>query len=355
MSAKCPELDLDDYDYELPPDRIAQTPAARRDSSRLLVLDREESRGKPTHSQMHALADFLEPGDLLVVNATRVVPARLRGKRESGGAVEALLLGTLEASGKDTNRYRALIKQSGRLRAGIRIRFESVDPRVSPIAAEIVALGPRGEVTLEFPAGAAPYSVGETPLPPYIERKAAEDADRQRYQTIFAREPGAVAAPTAGLHFTPELLGTLESRGIETSEVILHVGPGTFRPLDDENLRSGRLHSERFELPQTTVDAIARTRARGGRVVAVGTTSTRVLEANAPALQPGTGETDLFLRPGARFRVVDALLTNFHLPRSSLLLLVAAFAGRERILAAYREAIENEYRFYSYGDAMLIL
>jgi S-adenosylmethionine:tRNA ribosyltransferase-isomerase len=225
------------------------------------------------------------------------------------------------------------------------------------LRAQVKALAERGEVELEFEPGADPYSVGEAPLPPYIRRPHPRADDRERYQTIYAREPGAIAAPTAGLHFSEPLFQRLEARGVETAEVVLHVGPGTFRPLDDESLREGRLHRERYELGDATAGAVARTRDRGGRVIAVGTTSVRVLESCASGdgqVMPGSGETDIFLRPGSSFSVVDGLITNFHLPRSSLLLLVAAFAGRERVLSAYAEAIARDYRFYSYGDAMLI-
>ncbi|MCP4036238.1 MAG: tRNA preQ1(34) S-adenosylmethionine ribosyltransferase-isomerase QueA [bacterium] len=351
---------LEDYDFELPEDRIAQSPPTSRDASKLLVVDRTKSEGV-VHSNFRQLPHWLSPGDLLVVNATRVEPARLRGRRQSGGAVQALLLAPI-ASETDT-RFRALVKLSGRLRTGIRMSFgpeaeQAAGPETKPLAAEIVEVLDAGEVVLAFERGVDPYAVGEPPLPPYIRREREAPRDRERYQTIYARVPGAVAAPTAGLHFSQTLFCDLEARGIERAEVVLHVGPGTFRPLDPSALATGRLHSERFELPAVTARAIEQTRDRGGRVVAVGTTSARVLEARArddATVEAGTGETDLFLRPGSKRRVVDALVTNFHLPRSSLLLLVAAFAGRERILSAYREAIAHDYRFYSYGDAMLIL
>lgn len=352
-------IDLDEYDFELPSDRIAQQPTAVRDASKLLVVDRS-SDGARSHRQFNELADLLRPGDLLVVNATRVEPARLRGRRESGGAIEALLLAPLASSddvAESGPRFRAMLKLSGRLRPGICMQFGPVGEAV---AAEVLEVGEQGEVVLGFEPGVDPYEVGEPPLPPYIRRPDASEAptDRNRYQTIYARVPGAIAAPTAGLHFSEALFKDLDARGVARAEVILHVGPGTFRPLNDEALTSGRLHSERFELPEQTAKAILETRTRGGRVVAVGTTSARVLETCARddgCVTAGSGETDLFMRPGSKFAVVDALVTNFHLPRSSLLLLVAAFAGRDRMLAAYREAIAAEYRFYSYGDAMLIL
>ncbi|MDJ0849143.1 MAG: tRNA preQ1(34) S-adenosylmethionine ribosyltransferase-isomerase QueA [Myxococcota bacterium] len=344
------ELDLADFDYELPPERIAQAPPEDRDGARLLVLERET--GAIRHDSIRALPSQLRQGDLLVCNATRVVPARLRGHKATGGAAEALLLGP---SGAGPGRFRALVRTRGRLRSGIALRFEREG---TSCEAEIVGVAPDGEVELAFAAGQDPYAVGETPLPPYIRRETPCDADVERYQTVFARVPGSVAAPTAGLHLSERLLASLEAAGIDCAEVVLHVGAGTFRPLREEDLRAGRLHSEPFELPQETADAVARARAGGGRVVAVGTTSARVLESCARddgTLEAKRGSTDLFLRPGSRWRAVDALLTNFHLPRSSLLLLVAAFAGREAVLRAYEEAMREGYRFYSYGDAMLVL
>jgi S-adenosylmethionine:tRNA ribosyltransferase-isomerase len=338
--------ELAEFDYELPPECIAQQPAPERDGARLLVCDR--ATGRLTHSRVRELPSLLAPGDLLVVNATRVLPARLRGRKASGGAAEALLLAPA-----GPRRWRALLKARGRQRVGLALVFEGAG---RTLAAEVAAIAESGEVVLAFATDASPYELGETPLPPYIRRDAPEARDAERYQTLFARVPGSVAAPTAGLHLSQPLLDALAARGVERAEVVLHVGAGTFRPLGPAELASGRLHPERFTLPEVTAAAIAAARARGGRVVAVGTTTTRVLEARATdagGVLPGEGETDLFLRPGARFRVVDALFTNFHLPRSSLLLLAAAFAGRERVLDAYAEAIRAGYRFYSYGDAML--
>jgi S-adenosylmethionine:tRNA ribosyltransferase-isomerase len=344
------EIDLAAYDYALDPERIAQHPLPDRDGARLLVLER--ATGERHHDAIRALPRWLRAGDLLVRNATRVLPARLRGRKPTGGAAEALLLGS--ASG-GPGRYRALVRARGRRRTGQKFHFGVGDDRCD---AEIVALGEDGEVVLAFAAGSDPYAMGETPLPPYIRREAPLQEDETRYQTVFARVPGSVAAPTAGLHLSERLLEALTDAGVDCAEVVLHVGPGTFRPLREEDLRRGRLHAETFELPEETAERVAATRARGGRVVALGTTSARVLEA---CVQPDgrvaarCGETDLFLYPGVRFRAVNALLTNFHLPRSSLLLLVAAFAGREPVLSAYAEAIRAGYRFYSYGDAMLIL
>ena len=337
-----------DFDYALPPDRIAQHPLSERDAARMMVLDRRS--GACRHATVRDLPSELEPGDLVVMNATRVDRARLRGTKETGGRAEALLLGATALPG----RYEALMKARGRIRLGAKLRFERGG---ASLDAEIVAHESDGRVILAFPDDSQPYALGEMPLPPYIDRPQAEAADIERYQTVYARAPGSLAAPTAGLHLSHDLLARLRERGIATAEVVLHVGLGTFRPVRDEDLRAGRLHPERFELPEETASAIETTRQRGGRVTAIGTTTTRVLEhahVGAGRVCAGSGETDLFLQPGDSFRVVDALLTNFHLPRSSLLMLVAAFAGRGRILESYETAIADGYRFYSYGDAMWI-
>ncbi|MBW2313424.1 MAG: tRNA preQ1(34) S-adenosylmethionine ribosyltransferase-isomerase QueA [Deltaproteobacteria bacterium] len=344
--------ELAGYDFELPAEQVAQHPPAERDGARMMVMAR--GAGEPVHARVVDLPQSLREGDLLVVNTTRVVPARLRGRKASGGAAEALLLGPDDAT---AGTWRALVRHGGRQRVGVKLRF-GVEP--DALDAEVVALLGDGEVRLAFASAADPYSVGEPPLPPYIQRDAPDPADVERYQTVFAREPGAVAAPTAGLHLSPSVLTALEARGVERAEVVLHVGAGTFRPVSERDLEAGQLHAERYELPEATARAIERTRTRGGRVFAVGTTTTRVLETCATEggnVAGGGGETRLFLRPGARFRVVDGLLTNFHLPRSSLVMLVAAFCGangRERVLAAYAEAVAQGYRFFSYGDAMLI-
>jgi S-adenosylmethionine:tRNA ribosyltransferase-isomerase len=304
------------------------------------------------------LPKWLRSGDLLVVNSTRVLSAKLVGQKASGGAAEILLLGTeasrdAHAPGSD---FRALVKCTGRIREGLCL---SLGPDRS-ISATVESLHDRGEVTLRFAAGVDPYLHGQAPLPPYI-RRPADDAsadDLERYQTVYARAPGAIAAPTAGLHFTETLFAELRERGVGVAEVVLHVGAGTFRPIEAAAMRTGRLHSESFELSAETVDAIARARASGGRIVAVGTTTARVLESQVREdgrLEAGVGTTDLFIRPGGPpFRIIDALLTNFHLPRSSLLLLVAEFVGRRPLLAAYEFAIREGFRFFSYGDAMLI-
>jgi S-adenosylmethionine:tRNA ribosyltransferase-isomerase len=341
-------IDLADYDFALPDAAIAQRPLPERDAARLLCLDR--TSGARAHRAVRDLPELLRTGDLLVRNATRVLRARLRGAKASGGRAEALLLGPAAAPG----RFEALVQARGRLQPGAKLRFVRGERSEE---AEVAALVGDGRVVLQFSPSADPYALGEMPLPPYIVRRQEDPADAARYQTVYAREPGSVAAPTAGLHFSEPLLEAIRGRGVRIAEVVLHVGIGTFRPLRAEDLEAGVLHPERYEVPEETAHEVTAARARGGRVAAVGTTSARVLESCADGrggVVPGAGETRLFLAPGSPFRVVDALLTNFHLPRSSLLLLVAAFAGRERVLAAYQEAIAAGYRFYSYGDAMWI-
>lgn len=344
-------------DYDLPQRLIAQEPAPRREASRLLVLDRRG--GSIEHRRFHEVPSLLGPGDLLVVNDTLVIPARLRALRPSGGAVEVFLL-----EEESPRIFRTLLRPGKAGRAGRELQLAG-DPSV-----RVRVLGRDGdEFRAAFSRGgrdletaevhAVCEAVGETPLPPYIHREV-EDArragDRERYQTVFAARPGAVAAPTAGLHFSRELLERIEERGVEIVKITLHVGRDTFKPLTEREIESGELHGEPMEIG---IDAGRRLRAakdQGRRIVAVGTTCVRALESFAlgSGELPHRARTRLFIRPGHEFRMVDALITNFHLPRSSLLLLVSAFAGREAILEAYREAIAMEYRFYSYGDAMLI-
>lgn len=359
---------LSDYEYALPDELIAQHPPQAREAARLMLVDRDDGAVVDSaNAHVADLADWLEPGDLLVVNATKVLPARLRGRKASGGRCEALLLDATPhfADGDPRPRWQAMVRSSGRLRAGLELEFDAAPGAAgTPARAELVELCDGGIVELAFEPGAEPFSLGEAPLPPYIRRPgealdaATRAADLERYQTVFAREPGAVAAPTAGLHLTDALLGRLRERGVDHAEVVLHVGIGTFRPLRAEDVIAGRLHTERYELPEATAAAIDATRNAGGRVIAVGTTTTRVLEHCARpsgGVEPGHGETDLFLRPDSPIRVVDGLLTNFHLPGSSLLMLLAAFIGREPMLEAYRRAVAERYRFFSYGDAMLVL
>ena len=346
-------MTLDEFDYELPRERIAQHPLPRRDAARLLVLDR--ATGRLEDSGVGELAGWLDAGDLLVLNDTRVVPARLLGRKASGGRVELLLV---ERVAPDEPVWRCLLRASRKPGVGARLELAD-DLSATVLGREADGLWLVGFESRSSSLGsleAALERAGRLPLPPYIERPPAED-DRERYQTVFARRPGAVAAPTAGLHFTPELLGALAAAGIGTAWLTLHVGPGTFEPVRSERVDDHVMHAEVFEIPEATADALRVARERGARIVAVGTTVVRALEHVAKRdgeVHAARGACDLFIRPGFRFRVVDALLTNFHLPRSTLLMLVAAFAGRERVLEAYAHAMRERYRFYSYGDAMLV-
>jgi len=350
---------ISDFDYELPEELIAQHPAERRDASRMLVVER--ASGTWRDGLFSELPSELRAGDCLVVNNTRVFPARLVGRRvPSGGRVELLLVRELGERGPGV--WEALARPARRLEAGARVEFGG-----GRLAAEVVAVSPSadGRRALRFePAedfDALLEELGEMPLPPYIRRGGRGDAvraeDRVRYQTIFAAPRGAIAAPTAGLHFTTHVAEQLRARGVSIVELTLHVGYGTFAPVRVEDLSEHRVEPERFELGEEAADSINRARGAGGRVVAVGTTSVRALESVADGggrVRAGGGETGLTITPGREFRATDALITNFHLPRSSLLVLVAAFAGRELVLAAYRHAVRARYRFYSYGDCMLI-
>jgi S-adenosylmethionine:tRNA ribosyltransferase-isomerase len=347
-------VDISDYDYDLPASAIAQEPLPERDASRLLVLDR--ASGRRTHRMFRELPDLLEPGDLVVTNRSRVFPARLCGRRPGGGAAEILLVRPLGGG-----HWEALVKPGRRLKAGTRV---TLDGGLEATLGESVTppdhlLAPLRRVSLHSAEGgvdAALERVGRVPLPPYI-RRPASPLDRERYQTVYAREGGSVAAPTAGLHFSPRLLERLEARGVDRAEVVLHVGPGTFQPVKARRVEDHVVPAEPFQLPQETAAAVARARRRGGRIIAVGTTTTRVLETCALPdrnVRAAEGATSLAIVPGFSFQVIDGLVTNFHLPRSSLLLLVAALAGRENVLAAYAEAVAEGYRFYSYGDATFV-
>jgi S-adenosylmethionine:tRNA ribosyltransferase-isomerase len=337
------ELRRSDFDYTLPPELIAQSPLPRRSASRLLVLDGQTAQWQD--QRIDELPSLLRGGDLLVLNDTRVLPARLAARKSSGGRIEIFLERILEGS-----RVLAQLRDSKAVAVG-QVLYTAGG------AVQIIAR--RGEHwELHLPHDALDFFErhGQVPLPPYI-RRAPEDSDRERYQSLWAAVPGAVAAPTASLHFDDALLAALQARGIERAWITLHVGAGTFAPLRSEDLDSQPLHAERYAIGAASVAAIERTRRRGGRVVAIGTTVARALEAAASGgsmPQSAAGETTLFIRPGYRFHVVDVLLTNFHLPQSSLLMLVSAFAGRQSVLAAYHHAIEQHYRFFSYGDAMLL-
>ena len=347
---------LSDYDYELPPELIAQNPPPRRDQARLLVVRRET--GNIAHRSISDLPEFLRSGDCLVFNDTRVVKARLFGVREStGGKWEGLFL-----SADDTGRWQLIGQTRGRLQPGERIVLRTPDATdTATLALTLVERDTEGIWTAEPDADASVWEAldqfGTVPLPPYIERNAEEPEDTERYQTVYASHPGAVAAPTAGLHFTPELLDRLREHGVETAFVTLHVGIGTFRPISVENLSDHRMHTEWCRVTSETAELLNRVRSNGGRIVAVGTTSVRTLESvyTDGRFQPTQTETRLFIRPPYRFRAIDALLTNFHLPKSSLLVMISALLGVQRTQDAYAEAIRERYRFFSYGDAMLIL
>lgn len=344
--------------YELPKELIALEPCRPRDASRLLVLPRK--RGEISHRRFSDLAGLLRPGDLLVLNDTRVVPARLRGRKAgTGGQVELLLLQpAAEQPSEKAVFYRCLGQPAKSLKPGTRLSFDA-----GSMQAEVMAWE-EGERIVRFEGRAAAEVLArlcEIPLPPYIDRPVKPE-DAEWYQTVYAAWPGAVAAPTAGLHFTPELLEKLRAGGVRTATVTLHVGWGTFKPVGERELASGRLHPERYSIPPETAEAITATKASGGRIVAVGTTAVRALEAwtggdahGGRTPSPSMRTTDLFIRPPFKFGVADGMITNFHLPGTSLLLLVAAFAGEQRVLQAYKEAVRLKYRFYSYGDAMLIL
>jgi S-adenosylmethionine:tRNA ribosyltransferase-isomerase len=332
-----------DFSYDLPEDLIAQVPLPERSASRLLVLD--GATGAIEDRRFADLIELLRPGDLLVVNDTRVIPARLYGRKESGGRVEILMERPL-----DERRVLVQLRASKPPAAGQRLHL---DGGTGALVVERHA--DFYELEFDAPALVVFEAHGHTPLPPYIRRPDAPE-DRERYQTIYARRRGAVAAPTAGLHFDETLLERLAARGVERARVTLHVGAGTFQPVRVDDIGEHRLHAERARADATTCAAIEHTHARGGRVVAVGTTVVRTLEtaASGGALRPFDGDTTLFIRPGFRFRVVDAIITNFHLPESTLLMLVCAFAGTDRVLGAYRHAVAERYRFYSYGDAMFV-
>ncbi|MEL6352257.1 MAG: tRNA preQ1(34) S-adenosylmethionine ribosyltransferase-isomerase QueA [Cyanobacteria bacterium J06627_28] len=350
------DLQLSAYSYDLPTERIAQNPVTPRDRSKLLVID-----GLETHQHCHFydLAAWLRPGDLLVLNNTKVIPARLFGQKSTGGAAELLLIEPI-----DEIRWLALVRPGRRIQPGTELLFGEgvgdgeqpllkafVEDRDEPTGGRIVRLAPQVEAAV----AELIHRLGQVPLPPYITQSSSLP---EQYQTVFAQREGAIAAPTAGLHFTQDLFTQLANKGIDTAEVTLHVGIGTFRPVEVTDIETHEMHQERIEVPAETVEKIRQTKANGGRVITVGTTSTRALEGVAAIcgkLEPYTGKTDLFIYPGYQWQVIDGMITNFHLPESSLLMMVSALIGRERLMAVYEDAIAQNYRFYSFGDAMLIL
>ena len=339
-------MNVQDFDYYLPEELIAQTPLAQRDASRLMVLPRQQ--GACSHRHFFELPSLLRKGDLLVFNDTRVIPARLHGrKRDTGAKVEVFLLKRL-----DLDRWETLVRPGRKLRPGTEVVFSD---ELSAVIEDTTEFG--GRIVRFCWQGVFEeilQRLGEVPLPPYIHEKLP---DPERYQTVYARENGSAAAPTAGLHFTPELLSQLREQGIQTAYVTLHVGLGTFRPVAVESIQDHVMHSEQYDISAETAALVNETRRQGGRVIAVGTTAVRTLETAGQSgqLQPCSGFTNIFIYPGYEYKIIDGLITNFHLPKSTLLMLVSALAGRERVLAAYKEAVEQRYRFFSFGDAMFIL
>ena len=336
-----------DFFYELPPELIAQEPMAKRDESRLMVLDK--NTGDIEHKHFYDIVDMLRPGDALILNDTRVIPARLYGAKEgTGGAIEFLLL-----TKHSLDTWEVILRPGRRAKPGARFVFGNGE-----LKAEVIDVINDGNRLVRFEYEGVFENVldrlGEMPLPPYITKKLE---DKNRYQTVYARHDGSAAAPTAGLHFTPELLDKIKQKGVNIGYVTLHVGLGTFRPVKAEEITDHKMHSEFYILPEETAELVNRTKAAGGRVISVGTTATRTLETagmNGLPLKAATGWTDIFIYPGREFHVIDGLITNFHLPESTLIMLVSALAGRENVLNAYRIAVEEKYRFFSFGDAMFI-
>jgi S-adenosylmethionine:tRNA ribosyltransferase-isomerase len=352
-------MDIGSFDYELPGELIAQEPAARRDGSRLMMLDRSD--GSMAHHDFSELPDLLRPGDMLVFNDSRVIPARLRGRKEgSGAAIELLLAQPSGGHSIDSHDWQAIARPARRLKAG-----NMVDV-AQGLQVEVLGKNLDGTIDIRLHTDSdvleALAQHGEMPLPPYI-RRGAEGGDAERYQTVYAKDPGSVAAPTAGLHFTPDLIDRCRDRGIEVAFVTLHVGLGTFLPVQAARIEEHQMHSEWCHIDDATAQALYHAKREGRRIVAVGTTAVRTLESAAGvvadygglAVEPGWRSTDIFIYPGYQFKLVDALITNFHLPKSTLLMLVSAFYRRDPIMEAYQQAIEKRYRFYSYGDAMLII
>ena len=346
-TVKMTELKKSDFYFELPEELIAQDPLEDRSASRLLVLDKET--GRTQHHVFKEVIDYLRPGDCLVLNNTKVLPARLMGvKADTGAAIEVLLL-----KRKEKDVWETLVKPGKKAKPGTRLVFGD-----GSLQAEVLAIVEEGNRLIQFTYEGIFEQIldrlGEMPLPPYITHKLE---DKNRYQTVYAKYEGSAAAPTAGLHFTDELLNKIVEKGVETAYVTLHVGLGTFRPVKAENLSQHHMHSEYYEVTKEAADKMNHAKASGGRIICVGTTSCRTVESAADengVVQPGCGNTEIFIYPGYQFKVLDCLITNFHLPESTLVMLVSALAGREQVLAAYQEAIEERYRFFSFGDAMFI-
>lgn len=344
-------MHIDKFDYELPAELIAQYPTEKRENSRLMVIHREN--GIVEHKHFYDILDYLSPGDCLVMNNSKVLPARLIGTKEATGIEVEFLL----TKRKQGDIWETMVRPGRRLKPGDRVHF-SEDPL---LYAEILNYGEGGTRIVEFRYNGNFLDildrVGKMPLPPYIQRESGE-GDKERYQTVYCKDEGSVAAPTAGLHFTDELLSRVREKGIQLAYVTLHVGIGTFRPVKCENIEEHEMHFEEFWIDEKTADIINKTKASGGRIISVGTTSTRTLESAANAdgtVSAGHGDTDIFIYPGYSFRVIDCQVTNFHLPKSTLMMLISAFYDREKILNAYDMAVREKYRFFSYGDAMLLL
>ena len=347
------KLNVSDYDYFLPEEQIAQDPLADRSSSKLLVLDK--NTGKTSHHVFKEVIDFLNPGDCLCINNTKVIPARLIGRKKTGGVVEVLLLKRLE---DEKSKWEVLTRPGKKARVGDEIIFGGEGEYDFELLCRVTEVKDDGNRIVEFEYDGIFEEIldklGQMPLPPYITHRLE---DKNRYQTVYAKIEGSAAAPTAGLHFTKDLLEKIKDKGVKIVSVTLHVGLGTFRPVQVDNILDHKMHSEYYEVSEETAKILNDTKAAGGRIISVGTTSTRTLESVTDengVIHAGSGETEIFIYPGYKFKAVDALITNFHLPKSTLIMLVSALAGRENVLNAYREAVNNKYRFFSFGDAMLI-
>ena len=347
------KLNVSDYDYFLPEEQIAQDPLADRSSSKLLVLDK--NTGKTSHHVFKEVIDFLNPGDCLCINNTKVIPARLIGRKKTGGVVEVLLLKRLE---DEKSKWEVLTRPGKKARVGDEIIFGGEGEYDFELLCRVTEVKDDGNRIVEFEYDGIFEEIldklGQMPLPPYITHRLE---DKNRYQTVYAKIEGSAAAPTAGLHFTKDLLEKIKEKGVKIVSVTLHVGLGTFRPVQVDNILDHKMHSEYYEVSEETAKILNDTKAAGGRIISVGTTSTRTLESVTDEngiIHAGSGETEIFIYPGYKFKAVDALITNFHLPKSTLIMLVSALAGRENVLNAYREAVNNKYRFFSFGDAMLI-